>query len=267
MDFFSLFEDHQIEQIRRAVIGYRDRFNVGDVTLTKELLRHLPPSVSYDSTLKNVQRLRKGERMRGASFLNACIQFLDVKLAQSSSQVPPEQELGIAMNRFVDPLFRSPEFWTELAGDYALTVMGESILESPASLGLRSRPLRGIPILPKREKGQELRSFAIVSLSAQDGADYATVRERHYMAEDDGANGGEPRFSEANVLERRGVCLPVGFQDFLVMIRDFTFSHMYVLRTEPEGLVGTMVIPDHFGVSGSYLQSRYNVALKKLQSG
>ena len=47
MDFIRRFEEHQIERIRRAIIAYRSDYNVGDVTLAKELLNYLPNKVTY----------------------------------------------------------------------------------------------------------------------------------------------------------------------------------------------------------------------------
>lgn len=269
MDVFTRFEDHQIEQIRRAVIAYRDRFDVGDVTLAKELLHHLPPSVTYDSVLKNVQRLRSGERMRGAPFLNACIRFLEVKLAPSSPQAPSEQELALAMSRFVAPLISSTDFQRELQGDYALQVLRESRIAPPAVPGHAGRQPRGVPIRPIREQGP-VRMLSILSIIPRGSAGYVAVRERCFLAEDDEASGA-PKLSEANMLERRGICLPIGAHDVLLMIRDFMFSHMYVLRTDPAGFIGTMILPDPLGIAGmgmpaSAPPTRYDVALQKLRS-
>ena len=53
------------------------------------------------------------------------------------------------------------------------------------------------------------------------------------------------------------------------MIRDFLFSHMYVLKREPFGFAGTMIMPtapDFFAETPSPedRQSHYNVALHRV---
>jgi hypothetical protein len=141
MDFARRFEDYQVERIRRAILDYRTKFDVGDVTLTKEILRYLPAAVTYDSTLKNVQRLRRGERMRGQAFLNACIQFLEIQMIN-----PPEEELGLAMKRFVGDIFGFADLWPEVGGNYALRVLGERKPTAVEAFRSVSAPRRGVPI-------------------------------------------------------------------------------------------------------------------------
>lgn len=271
MDFTRRFEAHQVEQIRRAVIAYRDRRDVGDVTLANELLDLLGTNASYYATLKNIQRLRKGERITGATFLNACIKFLNLKLSPSDKQTPPEQELGFAMQRFIAPVLSGPEFWQELAGDYAVRLLRESRIAPPPSPGMAGRPMRGIPIGPRKTEGLP-RSLAVVTITPREGGANAAVRERHFLSDGDQESDGEPQYSEANVLERGGVCLPTGTHDVLVMIRDFMFSHMYVLRSDEAGFIGTLILPDQFGLGGAGMaasspSTRYDVALQKLRSG
>jgi hypothetical protein len=78
-------------------------------------------------------------------------------------------------------------------------------------------------------------------------------------------------YSEANALTRKGVCLPVGGQDMLIMIRDFLFSHMYVLKRETFGYAGTMIMPSAYEffaaeVSKGMSQSQYDVVLRRVPS-
>lgn len=264
MDFVRIFEAHQVERIRRAILAYRDKHDVGDVTLTKELLGHLPQNVTYDSTLKNVQRLRKGERMRGATFLNACVKFLEVEMA-----TPPEEELGLAMKHFVGNVSGYGPLWKDVAGDYVMRVLGERHFGSYAAVGQVGMPLTAIAVKPRMERSQSQDSFVILSISPGEGLDYGIARERFFFRDDKSAEDEEAGLSEANALDRKGVCLPVGSQDLLIMMRDFLFSHMYVLRREPFGFGGTMIIPPAYEFFASDVlqgmqQSQYNVALHRV---
>lgn len=269
MAFIAHFEDHQIEQIRRAVIAYRERYNVGDVRLAREIRKLITQNpAAQDSVLKNVQRLRKGERITRPAFLNACVRFLQVNLVESPSEVPAEQALGEALSSFVGSSYLLPSFWAQVAGDYAVNVLKETQIKAPRYLGQSSGLLRGVPIAP-RPKGPEAHAVSALSITPRDGADYALVRERIFLTGGDEASGEAPGYSEANLLDRTGVCLPVGTQDFLVLIRDFMFSHMYILRLHETGFLGTMIIPDQFGFTGvdplTRPQTRFDVALLRLR--
>lgn len=270
MAFIAHFEDHQIEQIRRAVIAYRERYNVGDVRLAKEIKKLLSADPdAQDWVQKNVQRLRKGERIRGAAFLNACVQFLQVNLVESPpSEVPAEQALGEALSRFVGSSYLLPSFWAQVAGDYAVNVLKETQLKAPPYFGQSPGYVRGVPIAPRPQEPEAL-AVSVLSITPRDGADYALVRERIFLKGGDEASGEAPGYSEANLLDRTGVCLPVGTQDYLVLIRDFMFSHMYILRLHETGFLGTMIIPDQFGFTGLEAaqrpQTRFDVALLRLQ--
>ena len=73
MDHNRRYTRAEITALLEAVNAYRDECGVGDPTLAYELLRDLPESVTYDSTVKNIQRLRKGENIRGQTFLKAAM--------------------------------------------------------------------------------------------------------------------------------------------------------------------------------------------------
>lgn len=264
MDFVRIFEAHQVERIRRAILAYRDKHDVGDVTLTKELLGYLPKSVTYDSTLKNVQRLRKGERMRGAAFLNACVQFLQVEMV-----TPPEEELGLAMKHFVGNIFGYPDLWNDVAGDYVLRVLGERDFSAHVAIGQTGKPITAIAVKPRMQRPQSQDSFVVLSISPGEGMDYGVAHERFFFRDDQGAEDKEAGLSEVNALDRKGVCLPVGRLDLLIMMRDFLFSHMYVLRRETFGFGGTMIIPPPYAFFASDVlqgkpQSQYDVALHRV---
>ncbi|MFN4202415.1 MAG: hypothetical protein ACK4GM_05115 [Tabrizicola sp.] len=269
MAFIAHFEEHQIEQIRRAVIAYRERYNVGDVRLAREIRKLITKDLdAQDSVQKNVQRLRKGERIKGAAFLNACVQFLKVNLVEPPSEVPAEQALGEALSRFVGSSYLLPSFWAQVAGEYAVQVLKETQLKAPRYFGQSPSQIRGVPITP-RPKEPEALAVSVLSITPRDGADYAHVRERIFLTGGDEASEEAPGYSEANLLDRTGVCLPVGTQDYLVLIRDFMFSHMYILRLHETGFLGTMIIPDQFGFTGLEAaqrpQTRFDVALLKLR--
>lgn len=264
MDFVRRFEDHQVERIRRAIIDYRSKHNLGDVLLTKDLLEYLPKNVTYDSTLKNIQRLRKGDRMRGATFLNACVAFLKVHMA-----TPPEEELGLAMRHFVGDAFGYAGLWTDLEGDYVLRVLRERHYDSSVALGQPDRPARGIAVAPIRKQPEGESAPVILSIGPGEGMDYGVARERYFLPDEDRSEDEKMTYSEADALNRQGVCLPVGSQDILIMIRDFLFSHMYVLRREPFGFAGTMIIPTLHDVlavdtPSANRQSQYDVALQRV---
>jgi hypothetical protein len=237
---------------------------VGDVTLTNELLKHLPHNVTYESTLKNVQRLRKGERMRGATFLNACVQFLEVQMV-----TPPEEELGLAMKHFVGSVFGGyADLWNDAAGDYVLRVLGErdSSLHASGQIG---KPVAATAVRPRMEQPQSQNSFVELSISPGEGMDYGIARERYFLPHEDGSAEEETAYSEANALNRKGVCLPVGRQDLLIMMRDCMFSHMYVLRREASGYRGTIIIPSAFAFFDPAViqlmpQSQYDVVLHRV---
>jgi hypothetical protein len=238
MDFARSFEDYQVERIRRAIEDYRSRHKVGDVTLTKELLRFLPSAVTYDSALKNLQRLRKGEHLRGATFLNACVRFLEVQMIN-----PPEEELGLAMKRFVGDIFGFADRLLEIEGDYALQVLGERKVRLPDNFRPKGVLGRGVPINLKRDEPKTEPARIVLSISHGDGLDYGIVQERYYMPGDDPDADPATGTALSHWLDRKGVCLPIGGQDMLVLIRDFLFSHMYVLRRETFGFSGTMIVP------------------------
>lgn len=252
------------------MIAYRERYNIGDVRLAREIRKLITEKErAQDSVQKNVQRLRKGERIRGTAFLNACVRFLQVNLEDSPSEVPAEQALGEALSRFVGSSYLLPSFWAQVAGDYAVQVLKKTQIKASRYLGQSSGVVRGVPIAP-RPKEPEALAVSVLSITPRDGADYALVRERIFLSAGDDAAESTPGYSEANLLDRTGVCLPVGTQDYLVLIRDFMFSHMYILRLHETGLLGTMIIPDQFGFTGLETaqrpQTRFDVALLKLGS-
>lgn len=261
MEFVRRFEDHQVERIRRAMLAYRTKHNIGDVTLAGDLADYLSPSVSNDAMLKNLQRLRKGERMRGATFLNACVKFLEVNMA-----TPPEEELGLAMKQFVGMPLRLGDLWAELAGDYALVATEERGWITPAETAKAwtTGPLAAVVAPPKAARSIPVKPMAVVSIEAGEGKDYGIACERYVFGRDDDADPDDP-----SPLDRNGICLPIGRQDLLIMIRDFLFSHMYVLKREPYGFAGTMIMPtasDFFAEPPSEAdrQSHYNVALHRV---
>ena len=99
--------------------------------------------------------------------------------------------------------------------------------------------------------------------------DYGVARERYFLPREDGPAHEETTYSEADALSRKGVCLPVGSQDILIMIRDFLFSHMFVLRRETSGFAGMMIIPSAFAFFASEVpqgmgQSQYDVVLHRV---
>jgi hypothetical protein len=200
--------------------------------------------------------------MRGAAFLNACVKFLQVEMT-----TPPEEELGLAMKRFVGNVSGYADLWNDLAGNYVLRVLGERDFSSHAPIG-PIRPVRAIAVKRRMEQPQSQDSFTVLSISPGEGMDYGVAHERFFFRDDNGAGDEEAGLSEVNALERTGVCLPVGKQDFLVMMRDFLFSHMYVLRRETFGFGGTMIIPPAYAFFASEVlqgmpQSQYDVALHR----
>lgn len=217
------------------MLAYRTKHNVGDVSLADELSKQLPPSVSIDSLIKNLQRLRKGERMRGAAFLNACVKFLEVEMA-----TPPEEELGLAMKQFVGMPFRLGDLWAELAGDYALVATEERgwITSAETAKAWTTGPLAAVVAPPKAARSIPVKPMAVVSIEAGEGKDYGIARERYIFGRDD-----DDAPEDTSPLDRNGICLPIGRQDLLILIRDFLFSHMYVLKREPFGFAGTMIMP------------------------
>jgi hypothetical protein len=270
LDFIAHFEEHQIEQIRRAVISYRERYSVGDVTLAREIRKLITKNPdAHDAILKNVQRLRKGERITGTAFLNACVQFLQVKLAEPTTGPSPEEDLAEAMGRFVGPAFRESSIWKQLAGDYAVRILGINHFRPLPRVGHPLGMLRGMPIATKKAQ-EEFRSTTIMSIRPREGSDYATVRERYLLTEFDEASEPEPPLGDLSLFRRTGVCMPIGSHEFVVMLRDFLFSHLYVLRLHQTGFVGTMLMPDQVGFTGpdilSQPQRMFDVALRKLQS-
>lgn len=264
VDFVRRFEDHQVERIRRAIVAYRAKHKLRDVRLTKEILKYLPENVTYDSTLKNVYRLRTGERIRGATFLNACVQFLQVEMA-----TPPEEDLGLAMKLFVGNVFGYSDLWNALAGDYVLRVLRERDFSLHAAVGEIGNPVRVMSLRPKGPEPQLQASFVVVSISPGEGMDYGVAHERFFFRDNKGAEDEEAELSEANTLSRKGVCLPIGKQDFLIMMRDFMFSHMYVLRRETFGFGGTMIMPSVYDFLSADIpkglrRTQYDVALHRV---
>lgn len=264
MGFIERFEEHQVERIRRAILAYRDKHDIGDVRLVQAMRKYLPKNMSYDASLKNAQRLREGKRMRGADFLNACVQFLEVEMA-----TPPEEELGLAMKHFVGDGFGYAGLWTDLEGDYVLRVLRERDFDFSAALGELDRPVRGIGVSAIRNKPEPESAPVVLSIGPGEGMDYGVARERYFLPNEDGSADEETTYSEANALSRKGVCLAVGGQDMLIMMRDFLFSHMYVLRRETFGFAGTMIMPSAYEffaaeVPQGMRQSQYDVVLRRV---
>lgn len=267
MDAIERFEDHQVERIRRAIIAYRSKHNVGDVTLAKSIRKCSSRIVTYDATLKNVQRLRKGERIRESNFLNACVKFLKVEMA-----TPPEEELGLAMKHFVGNVFGYAALWTELEGDYVLRVLRERNFDFSAAVGQPDRPATGIAVSAMPNKPDSKSAPVVLSIGPGEGKDYGVARERYFLPPENGSADEETAYSEANALCRDGVCLAIGGQDILIMIRDFVFSHMYVLRREAFGFAGTMIMPSAYEflaaeVPEGIRQSQFDVVLRRVPSG
>jgi hypothetical protein len=224
----------------------------------------LPNNVTYDSTLKNVQRLRKGQPIRGATFLNACVQFLEVQMV-----TPPEEELGLAMKHFVGGIPGYTGLWGDVAGDYVLRMLGEKDFGLRVDFGKPSKTIAHISTRPRIESLRSQDSFVVLSIGPGEGMDYGVARERFFCRDDKGAENEKPRLLEVKTLDRKGVCLPVGRQDLLVMMRDCMFSHMYVLRRETFGFGGTMILPSAFSLfaSDGFLdmsRSQYDVALHRM---
>lgn len=264
MDFVRLFEAHQVERIRRAILAYRDKHDVGDVTLTKQLLNYLPKNVTYDSALKNVQRLRKGERLRGAAFLNACAQFLQVEMI-----TPPEEELGLAMKHFVGNVSGYAGLLDDVAGDYVLRVVSEKDPGFYADFSQISKAIGAISIRSRIESSRSQDSFVVLSISPGEGMDYGVAHERFFFRRNSGVEAEKAGLLEAHRMDRKGVCLPVGRLDFLIMMRDCLFSHMYVLRRKTFGFGGTLILPSTFSFSVSNLVQeisppQYDVALHRM---
>ena len=254
MDFVSRFEEHQVERIRRALIAYRSKYRVGDVKLTNELLNYFSYDVTYDSTLKNVQRLRKGERITGAAFLNACVQFLEVNMI-----TPQEEELGLAMHRFAGSFGSYERLIEALAGDYAVLVSRErrpvSQQSAPTAECVPERFAKPRPWI-------EGAALAVLSLSKGEGKGYWVARERYYLHE-------SAQASAINLLQPTGACFPVTAQDFIILMRDFLFSHMYMLQRKRNGFSGMLVLPSSYGViySTNLLRgsiSQYDVKLRRV---
>lgn len=263
MDFVRRFEEHQVERIRRAVLAYRSKFSVGDVTLAKEISKYLPESVTYDSTLKNLQRLRKGEPMRGAPFLNACVQFLKVSMT-----APPEEELGRAMKNFIGDVIGYAGLWKKLEGDYGLSVSGETAPDFSGDIIPTFKQQSGLPIRPDPLQPSII-MFVVLSISQGESMDYGVAKERHYLPSDQRTADDEAGEPAQNWLDRKGICLPIGRQDLLVMIRDFMFSHMYVLRREASGFAGTLILPSPYEMLIGQeppipWKSQYDVVLRQM---
>lgn len=263
MDFVSRFAEHQVERIRRALIVYRSKYGVGDVTLTNEILKYLSYDVTYDATLKNVQRLRKGEPIRGTTFLNACVKFLEVNMT-----TPQEEELGLAMQRFVGTISDYERLIENLEGDYAVLVLGKN---KPVSYEFTptavSAPRVVVGSVARRRPRLAAAVTGVLSLGKGEGKNYGVAREKYHLpvnTEDE-----ESPASAINFLQPTGVCLPVTGQDFLVMMRDFLFSHMYVLRRDETGFSGTLILPSlyelfHTETPLGGFRSHYDVKLERV---
>lgn len=244
MSDFERFEQRQLDQIRDAVLDYRQRFGVGDVTLAQEIHVLMPSHVSHDATLKNLQRLRSGKKIRNPVFLNACVQFLEIKFSPDPGGSQPELELATALRRYSGKTFDYETFWQMIGGDYAVHAVQQGRFD-PVMTARRAGHKVGIPVTPQRLPEQR-RGFAVLSIHSEEAVDYAPVTERYFLRDEE-ADDGEQRFSEANMLRRRGICLPLSAHDVLIFVKDFAFSHMYQLRREPMGFTGTMAMAERFG--------------------
>lgn len=264
MDFVRKFQAHHVERIRRAILAYRDRHNVGDVLLTKELLQYFSENVTQESVQKNLYRLRTGENIRGTGFLNACVQFLEVEMA-----TPPDEELGLAMRQFVGNVSAYAGLWNELAGDYGLRVEGETAPDFSGSVIPQSKQGAGLFLRQSPERPPSIFMFVALSISQGESMDYGVARERYYLPNDDAAPDDEDGNPAENWIDRKGICLPIGGQDLLILIRDFMLSHMYVLKREASGFSGTLILPSPFerltGLTPAVpWQSQYAVVLQQV---
>ena len=181
----------------------------------------------------------------------------------------PEEELGLAMKRFIGSVLGYSEIWKEAEGDYVLRVLEPKDLEISAAIGQQSAPITGVVVTPIRDQSRTEGSFVVLSISPGEGIEYGVARERYYFANDDSSAKEETEGSVVDMLDRNGVCLPIGRHDLLIMIRDFLFSHMYVLRRETFGFAGTMIMPSAYEffavvIPSGVRQSQYNVVLERL---
>lgn len=222
------------------MLAYRSKRGVGDTTIAKELGRFLPEDVSYDSTLKNVQRLRKGHPIKGAPFLNACVQFLEVNMV-----TPPEEELGLAMGRFAGGLPGFDELVEGLEGEYALRVLGESQPTHREPVPITDVLATTVVITPPGSQPPIFGgSVVTLCITKGEGNVYGVARESYSFP--GAADNDDSPASALNRLRLAGLALPVGGQDLLIMMRDFTLSHMYVLRRANAGFEGILILLSPF---------------------
>lgn len=246
------------------MLAYRSKFRVGDVAITKEIRTFLPKTVTYDSVLKNVQRLRKGDRVTGAAFLNACVQFLEVNMV-----TPPEEELGLAMKHFAGSgLLSYDSFIRDLVGNYALRVLGENRPShyEPVSLGALTAKgfVSTIPVTPQPVFGDR---NVTLSINRGEGKEYGVASETYAFPAEAEDENAEPSF--VNRLQLKGLCLPIGQQNILILMRDFLLSHVYVLQRDEQGFTGTLILPSphelfHADIPSGVSRPQYDVKLERL---
>lgn len=259
MDFIRNFEDHHIERIRRAIIAFRNDHKIGDVKLADRLSIYYPEDRDTSGTIKNLQRLRQGKNIRGTFFLNACVKLLEVEM-----KTPPEEELGLAMMRFIGQFHGYKEMWEQFAGEYSLKVYPLQSTGIAPQGGLAQTFVavgRGIPVSGSKEKSTPVR----LSIGPGEGNRYGVAKETYPFHGNGKADGGPV------TLHKSGVCLPIGKNDFLVLMRDFLFSHMYVLRRQKNGFIGTFIMPSVFeylavDIPTGLQQPQYGVVLQKLEA-
>lgn len=270
-EFLKRFAGYQLDQIRQGLSDYEEKFQIRSPTIANDLLEILPADVSYDATVKNVQRLKAGDNMKGATFLNACVELFSVKLGPEPGDLPPERELAGALRRYIGGLHSYAPLWKELEGDYLLRVSEQPVTPPPLAVAGQAGVPVGIPVKPVKPQNEQDAS-AVLSISAKDAIDYAPVSERYFFIEEDEDGDGEQKLSEANMLRRSGICLPLGPNDYLVMIRDFVFSHMYLLKREPDGFSGSMVLAGRLTPSAivsptGLTQPHHSVFMKQMVQG
>ena len=129
----------------------------------------------------------------------------------------------------------------------------------------RQAPLAVIAGAPSAASRLPEFPLIVLTISKGEGLDYGVARERLFIKPED----SDDALAKMNALNRKGICLPFGGQDLLIMMRDFLFSHMYILKRDAACFSGRMIIPTvagffDVGALPAAQQSHFDVALHRM---
>ena len=236
------FDEDSRERIRRALISYKDAHGVGVPTMQLRIAEALGDPDPDRIPLKSLQRFLAGTHRTDDTLVANFASFLS-KVAPP----PAEEELGLALSKFLPFLSRDEEALAGFAGSYRSFIrppQDQARATAPSPAG---EPLAAIGPLAMA-RGAKRQGFdapwSRLFIEKGDSDSFLRVREivtgpEEGEAEQEGEQY-EPWFGN------RGVFVPFGSAQYLIWVSSFIDMRLYLLRSQgsdPATLHGVCYLP------------------------